>query len=165
MALDQGTALLSSAPETSLPTPTLLERLAATDSAFFRIAEPYFAPLGRAVRLGSQDFQSTWLKLAIGNGTSDRMFAIALGYAIDAILVALYLNVLTVGSVRNAGRAFRNAVRQQLLVIKVCVVVYVHTFFLTPLSGCSFHYCRTRHLSIRLRVNARHMHCLAFPNC
>jgi hypothetical protein len=37
------------------------------------------------------------------------------------ILLAMYLNILTVGNVKSAGRAVRSAVRQQLLVLKVCV--------------------------------------------
>ena len=57
--------------------------------------------------------------MAVGNGTSSRLFAISVGYAIDALLLAIYLNVLPVGSVRSASRAIRNAVRQQLLVVKV----------------------------------------------
>lgn len=103
--------------------PSLIERLAAQDSVFLRLAEPYFAPVGHAVRIHSADATDTWIRLAVSSGTSSRLFAIALGYTVDALLLALYLNVLTVGTVRNAGRAVRNAVRQQLLVVKVCVVV------------------------------------------
>lgn len=100
--------------------PSVLEKLAAEDSILFRLAEPLFAPIGHAVRMHSADAKETWIRLAVGNGTSSRIFAIALGYTVDALLLALYLNVLTVGSVRSAGRAVRNAVRQQLLVVKVC---------------------------------------------
>lgn len=57
--------------------------------------------------------------MALGDGTGERVFAIALGYAVIGVLIALYLNVFTVGSVKSAGRAVRSAVRQQLLVVKV----------------------------------------------
>ncbi|KAH8104046.1 hypothetical protein BXZ70DRAFT_888328, partial [Cristinia sonorae] len=105
--------------------PTLLERMAAEDSLFFRLAEPYFAPIGHSVRTHSVDAKETWIRLAISNGTSSKIFAITLGYTVDAILLALYLNVLTVGSVRSAGRAVRSAVRQQLLVLKVAGFIIV----------------------------------------
>jgi E3 ubiquitin-protein ligase MARCH6 len=51
--------------------------------------------------------------MALGDGTGERVFAIALGYAVIGLLVAFYLNVFTVGSVKSAGRAVRGAVRQQ----------------------------------------------------
>lgn len=165
VALDQGAIFLTSGPDTStIQTQTLLERIAANDSAFFRVAEPYFAPIGSAVRLGSRDLQSTWLRLAIGNGTNERLFAIALGYTIDAILVALYLNVLTVGSVRSAGRAFRNAVRQQLLVIKVRATVSTKSTYLIIFVGCSVYHRRTRNLPAWMWGHARYMHSLAVPD-
>ena len=105
--------------------PSILERLAANESAFLRVAEPYFAPIGHAVRIHSADAKDTWIRMAVGNGTSSRLFAISVGYAIDALLLAIYLNVLTVGSVRSASRAIRNAVRQQLLVVKVRLFEYL----------------------------------------
>jgi E3 ubiquitin-protein ligase MARCH6 len=57
--------------------------------------------------------------MALGDGTGERIFAIALGYAVIGLLIAFYLNVFTVGTVKSAGRAVRSAVRQQLLVVKV----------------------------------------------
>ena len=56
--------------------------------------------------------------MALGDGTGERVFAIALGYAVIGLLLAFYLNIFTVGSARSAGRAVRSAVRQQLLVVK-----------------------------------------------
>lgn len=92
--------------------------MAAQDSMFIQLATPYFAPLGKVVRLMWADLQETWTQLAIGDGTTEKLFAIGLGYAVDVVLLAFYLNVLTVGSMKNAGRAVRSAVRQQLVVIK-----------------------------------------------
>jgi len=73
--------------------------------------------------------------MALGDGTGERVFAIALGYAVVGLLVAFYLNVFTVGSVKSAGRAVRSAVRQQLLVVKA-----------SPLSGI---YCVSADLDFR----------------
>ena len=89
------------------------------DSPLIRLAEPYFAALGKEVRLTSVRLLTAWIRLALGDGTTEKIFAVALGYAVVALLLALYLNILTVGNVRNAGRAVRSAVRQQLLVLKV----------------------------------------------
>ena len=89
------------------------------DSAVMRLIEPSFAPIGRTVRLQTEAAQLTWFRLAVGDGPNEKMFAIILGYAVVGLLVAIYLNILTVGSVRSAGRAVRTAVRQQLLVVKV----------------------------------------------
>ena len=82
-------------------------------------AEPYFAPLGEKLRVIWLHFQENWIRLALGDGTTEKIFAIALGYVLDALLLAVYLNILTFGSMKSAGRAVRNAVRQQLLVVKV----------------------------------------------
>jgi E3 ubiquitin-protein ligase MARCH6 len=81
--------------------------------------EPYFAPLGQEVRENVASFQKTWVDLSLGDGPPEKVFAVLLGYAVMAIFLTLYLNILTVGNVQNAGRAVRNAVRQQLLVVKV----------------------------------------------
>lgn len=84
-----------------------------------RYAGPYFAPLGEKMRVTWSHVQEHWIRLALGDGTAEKVFAISLGYVVDAILLAIYLNILTIGSMRSAGRAVRNAVRQQLLVVKV----------------------------------------------
>ena len=85
-----------------------------------RAAEPYFAPIGEMVRTTWDDLKASWVQLALGSGTTEKIFAICLGYMVDAFLLAIYLNILTVGSMKSAGRAVRSAVRQQLLVVKVC---------------------------------------------
>ena len=100
---------------TSYHTRTIFER----DAALIRLAEPYFAVLGEEVRLNAHRLKAAWVRLALGHGTTEKIFAVVLGYAIVGLLLALYLNILTVGNVRSAGKAVRNAVRQQLLVLKV----------------------------------------------
>ena len=119
-AIQTWTALFSSPDPPVVPQSSLLDKLFAPDSAFMRVAEPYFAPIGEAVRLTWDDLKTTWVRLALGDGTAEKIFAISLGYMVDAVILALYLNVLTVGSMKSAGRAVRSAVRQQLLVVKVC---------------------------------------------
>lgn len=83
------------------------------------MAEPYFAALGKEVRMTAINFKATWVRLALGYGTTEKIFAVILGYAVVGLLLAFYLNILTVGNVKSAGRAVRAAVRQQLLVLKV----------------------------------------------
>ena len=81
--------------------------------------EQRFAWLGRHVRLSSLAMKDTWIDLANGDATINRVFSIVLGYVIVGLAVALYLNLLSVGRVQSAGRAVRNAIRQQLIVLKV----------------------------------------------
>ena len=87
---------------------------------YLGFTEPYFELLGKEVRLTGVKLQATWTQMALGSGTTSRVFAIGLGYAVVSLLFCLYLNILTVGNARTAGLAVRNAVRQQLLVLKVC---------------------------------------------
>ena len=84
-----------------------------------RFLEPYFARLGKRVRLNAAGLKSAWIELANGDANMNRCFAIAFGYLIAGLLLAIYLNVQNVGSVQTAGRAVRNAIRQQLIVLKV----------------------------------------------
>lgn len=96
------------------PTETILDKF----PAYLGPTEPYFTLLGKEVRLGVAKFGDAWYRMAVGSGPAERVFAIGLGYSVVGILLALYLNILTVGNARTATRAVRNAVRQQLLVIK-----------------------------------------------
>lgn len=89
------------------------------ESAVVHQAEAYLAILGKQVRVNFVRLQATWIRLALGYGTVEKIFAIVLGYTVVGLLLALYLNILTVGNVKSAGRAARSAVRQQLLVFKV----------------------------------------------
>ena len=63
--------------------------------------------------------KEAWIELANGDESVNRFFATILGYSIAALVVTIYLNVLSVGSVQNAGRAVRIAIKQQLVVLKV----------------------------------------------
>ncbi|TFK39450.1 hypothetical protein BDQ12DRAFT_704973 [Crucibulum laeve] len=87
--------------------------------------EPYFTMLGKEVRLGAGKLKETWIQMAMGGGPTERTFAVVLGYAVVGLLLSLYLNLLTVGNARSAGRAVRSAVRQQLLVLKVAAFIFI----------------------------------------
>ena len=113
------TAILSPSEAPVTTQPLFIEKLLAPESAFMRVVEPYFARIDEMVRLTWEDLKTSWARLALENGTTEKIFAISLGYMVNAIILALYLNVLTVGSMKSAGRAVRSAVRQQLLVVKV----------------------------------------------
>ena len=117
LVIDQGRSFLLASPEAN--NAPLLERLAENDSAFFRLAEPYFAPLGETIREQYHLLTEGWVRLATGDDTASKVFAVALGYTLDVAIIAIYLNVLTFGNVKTAGRAVRSAMRQQLLVLKV----------------------------------------------
>ncbi|KAH0835462.1 hypothetical protein J3R83DRAFT_9100 [Lanmaoa asiatica] len=112
---------LQSPPEAR--TPHLSQQISnffESNSTIAQLLEPRFAYVGREVRLFTDHFQQSWIRLTLGHGSNERAFAITLGYGVVGIILALYLNVFTVGNARTAGRAVRNAVRQQLLVVKVC---------------------------------------------
>ena len=94
---------------------------------YLGFTEPYFAALGSKIRLSVTQVQSTWIRLALGSGPANRVFAVCLGYVVVCLLFCLYLNILTVGNARSAGIVVRNAVRQQLLVLKV-YFLSVHAF-------------------------------------
>ena len=100
-------------------TPSLVTRVLGLMHPIVVRVKPYFEALCKEVRTSSYQVATGWTRMALGDGTGERVFAIALGYAIIGLLIAFYLNVFTVGSVKSAGRAVRSAVRQQLLVVKV----------------------------------------------
>ncbi|THH10343.1 hypothetical protein EW145_g1377 [Phellinidium pouzarii] len=106
-----------------------IDRVANSPVAHF--LEPYFTWLGKRVRLNALVLKSTWIELANGDASVNRFFAVVLGYTFVGLLVAFYLNILNVGSVQSAGRAIRNAIRQQLIVA-VFIVIELAVF---PL-GC-----------------------------
>lgn len=112
---------LRSPPEE--PSPGLasyFDRFFESDSAIASFLEPRFTRLGQELKLFMDPLRSSWVRLTLGHGTPERTFAIGLGYTVVAFCLTLYLNVFTV-SAMSAGRAIRNAVRQQLLVVKVCL--------------------------------------------
>ncbi|PIL24929.1 hypothetical protein GSI_12816 [Ganoderma sinense ZZ0214-1] len=102
-----------------------LYRALEEDTTVMRVVEPYFAPLGKNVREWFGEGKTSWVRFATGDTPNDRAFAVVLGYTVVGLLLAIYLNVLTVGSMRSASRAVRNAVRQQLLVVKVAAFIVV----------------------------------------
>lgn len=102
-------------PETS----SLIDRILESDHPAVQAAETYLEVLGKQVMTSSYQAATSWTQMALGDGTGERIFAVVLGYAVIGLLIAFYLNVFTVGSVKSAGRAVRSAVRQQLLVVKV----------------------------------------------
>lgn len=122
----------SPSPATSLS--QRLESFLESDSVIARYSEPYFATLGREVRTASEQLQTSWVNLTMGQGTREKVFAIMLGYGVVGVLLAIYLNVFTVGNARSAGRAIRSAVRQQLLVVKVAMFIVIE-LVIFPL-GC-----------------------------
>ncbi|KAF7371061.1 RING-CH-type domain-containing protein [Mycena sanguinolenta] len=113
----------NSSPTT--PVPAADSTPSTFQSTIVQAAEPYFAALGRDVRLSAEQLKTIWTELALGHGPKEKVFAIALGYVVVMILVSLYLNLLTVGSMKTAGRAVRTAVREQLLVLKVAAFIFI----------------------------------------
>lgn len=102
-----------------LETSSIIDRILESNHPVVQAAESYLEVLGRQVMTSSYQVAISWTRMALGDGTGERIFAIVLGYAVIGLLIAFYLNVFTVGSVKSAGRAVRSAVRQQLLVVKV----------------------------------------------
>ncbi|KAG8692681.1 hypothetical protein FRC09_011037 [Ceratobasidium sp. 395] len=110
------------------PSPTntverIVFRLPAPSVRSLESIESRFAALGRAARLFSHAFARRWQQLAVADGTSERAFAISLGYLVLTLVMGIYLGVLNAGAVRGAARALRNAVKQQLIVIKVALFI------------------------------------------
>lgn len=102
-----------------LETSSIIDRILESNHPVVQAAESYLEGFGRQVMTSSYQVAISWTRMALGDGTGERIFAIVLGYAVIGLLIAFYLNVFTVGSVKSAGRAVRSAVRQQLLVVKV----------------------------------------------
>jgi E3 ubiquitin-protein ligase MARCH6 len=99
-------------------TPSLVTRVLGSIHPIVLRVEPYFEALGKQIRASSYQVVTGWTRMALEDGAGERVFAVALGYAVIGLLISFYLNVF-VGSGRSAGRAVRSAVRQQLLVVKV----------------------------------------------
>ncbi|KAJ6568247.1 hypothetical protein DFH09DRAFT_1261311 [Mycena vulgaris] len=107
------------------PPPSTISAGSGFQSTVVNAAEPYFAALGHEVRLSAAQIRTTWTRLALGHGAKEKVFAVALGYVVVMVLVSLYLNLLTVGNMKTAGRAVRTAVREQLLVLKVATFIFI----------------------------------------
>ncbi|KAJ7708893.1 hypothetical protein B0H17DRAFT_1174191 [Mycena rosella] len=122
--LEQLLAWTSSSSPTT-PPPSTISPSSGFQHAIVNAAEPYFAALGQEVRVSATQIQATWTRLALGHGPKEKIFAVALGYVVVMVLVSLYLNLLTVGNMKTAGRAVRTAVREQLLVLKVATFIFI----------------------------------------
>lgn len=89
------------------------------DTALGRLVEPYFATLGREVHNAVDGIANWWMRMSLGRGPVEKAFAIVFGYFLVGVGLAVYMNILTVGTLKTAEKALRTAVRQQLLVVKV----------------------------------------------
>ena len=89
------------------------------DSMLGRLIEPYFASFGQEVRSTVERIVNWWIRMSLGRGPVEKAFAIVHGYLLIGISLAVYMNILTVGTIKTAEKALRTAVRQQLLVVKV----------------------------------------------
>lgn len=127
-------SLQTPSPSSAITLSQRLENFLEGDSVIARYLEPYFATLGREVRSASEQVHTSWVNLTMGQGTCEKVFAIILGYGVVGVLLAIYLNLFTVGNARSAGRAIRSAVRQQLLVVKVAMFIVIE-LVIFPL-GC-----------------------------
>src|SRR5262245_20388322 len=63
------------------------------------LAKPYLASVGKEIRISTATLEATWERLALGQGATERTFAIALGYVVVGLILSVYLNLLTVGNV------------------------------------------------------------------
>ena len=96
---------------------SLLDR--GLDSALGRLVEPYFASFGQEVRSTAEGVGNWWVHMSLGRGPVEKAFAIVYGYLLVGVSLAIYMNILTVGTIKTAEKAVRTVVRQQLLVVKV----------------------------------------------
>ena len=107
------------------PSNSFLDR--GFDSMLGRIVEPYFASLGQEVRNTVEGITNWWIRMSLGRGPVEKAFAIVYGYLLIGVALAIYMNILTVGTIKTAERAVRTAVRQQLLVVKVISSPFLST--------------------------------------
>ena len=89
------------------------------DSTLGRLVEPYFASFGQEVRSTAEGIGNWWVHMSLGRGPVEKAFAIVYGYLLIGVSLAIYMNILTVGTIKSAEKAVRTVVRQQLLVVKV----------------------------------------------
>lgn len=111
-AFESGGTIASHTPSSSL-----LDK--SFDSILGRFVEPYFASFGQEVRNTAEGVGDWWVRMSLGRGPVEKAFAIVYGYLLVGVSLAIYMNILTVGTIKTAEKAVRTAVRQQLLVVKV----------------------------------------------
>ena len=99
------------------PSNSLLDK--SFDSMLGRLVEPYLASFGQEVRNTAEGIGDWWVRMSLGRGPVEKTFAIVYGYLLVGVSLAIYMNILTVGTIKTAEKAVRTAVRQQLLVVKV----------------------------------------------
>lgn len=99
----------------------------AFDGVLGRLVEPYFASFGQEVRETSEGIANWWVRMSLGRGPVEKAFAIVYGYLLIGISLAIYMNVLTVGTIKTAEKAVRIVIRQQLLVVKVISFSFLPT--------------------------------------
>lgn len=104
-----------------------------------------------------------WVSLVEGDGTPERLLAVSLGYFLVLLAAASYLNTFTSANARTAGRAARNVVRQQLVVLKVRLSRQAVLCILTNATGCNVHRHRTADVSCRLRRSTGFVHTAHAP--
>ena len=125
--------------------------------------EPYFAALGEYLRIAGTNLRLTWVELSLGSGPKERFFAVSLGYLVLSLLFSIYLNLLNVGNVRSTGIAVRNAVRQQLLVLKVSCFLSKECMHVNRAPGCCLYFHRIGVIPAWLWYRVGSVHCMAFP--
>lgn len=103
------------APSSFLDSP-YVQRLLASPLVLKATSHPFYTdnlvPL--ATRLWND-----WTVLVTSDTPSSRAAAVGLGYGAVAFVLVMWLNVFSKGSVRSAGRAVGDAIRQWGLVVKV----------------------------------------------
>ncbi|KAG9001493.1 hypothetical protein FRB93_012094 [Tulasnella sp. JGI-2019a] len=82
---------------------------------------------------GWRYYTERWSSHALGNGPRDRAFAVAVGYMVSSLLGAIYL-ALSSSAVGVPRRALRNTIRQQIIVVKVAIFIFIE-LVIFPL-GC-----------------------------
>jgi hypothetical protein len=108
-----------------LPSNSLLDK--GFESPLGLLVEPYFASFGQEVRSTAEGIGNWWVRVSLGRGPAEKAFAIVHGYLLIGLSLAIYMNILTVGTIKTAEKAVRTAVRQQLLVVKVIPVSFPPT--------------------------------------
>ena len=103
-------------PASSLLDSPIMHRVLALPSVQTALSHPLYTD---HVLPFSTRLWHSWSTLVTSDTPAARASAVALGYGAVAVGLVMWLNVFNVGSVRTAGRAVRDAVRQWVLVVKV----------------------------------------------
>lgn len=104
------------------PSNSLLDKV--LDGTLGRLVEPYLASFGQEIRSTADGIGNWWVHMSLGRGPVEKAFAIVYGYLLIGVSLAIYMNILTVGTIRTAEKAVKTVVRQQLLVVKVILTSF-----------------------------------------